>query len=180
MVPSGAASGELVTEDPLAPFGVAFDPDAVLSAFDQVWPAGGVVLVEGSDLARANRYRPLATVDQQERLRRDALRRTDELVGELLARVDLDRDSVLVVGPYHSLGRVHLTVAGLHAAGARARPAAVRPPRAGRASSPSSTSRRPSSTSSASSAPRRWRVAGSSEPTAPSSLGRPRPTTSSR
>ena len=44
------------------------------------WAAGGVVLVEGSDLARADRYRPLATVDQQERLRRDALRRTDELV----------------------------------------------------------------------------------------------------
>ncbi len=117
VVPAGTVSAALVTEDPLAPFGVAYDRDAVLAAFDTVWPDGGVVLVEGSDLARADRYRPLATAAQQQRLRRDALRRTDALVGGLLERVDLAGDTVLVVGPYHSLGRVHLTVAGLHAPG---------------------------------------------------------------
>ena len=54
-------SGELIKEDPLAPFGVSYDQEAVLAAFDTAWTAGGVVLVEGSDLARADRYRPLAT-----------------------------------------------------------------------------------------------------------------------
>lgn len=117
VVPAGSVSGELVVEDPVAPFGVAYAQDAVLAAFDEEWAAGGVVLVEGSDLARADRYRSLATTAQQERLRRDALRRTDALVGELLERVDLGRDAVLVVGPYHSEARVHLTVAGLHAPG---------------------------------------------------------------
>ena len=35
--------------DPLAPFGVRYDPAAVLEAFDRVWPAGGAVLVVGED-----------------------------------------------------------------------------------------------------------------------------------
>jgi hypothetical protein len=112
-VPRGAVSGALVEEDPFAPFGVRYDRTAVLAAFDQVWPGGGVVLVEGSDLARADRYRSLATPEQQARLRADALARTDALVGELLERVDPDRDAVLVVAPYHSSAGTHLTVAGL-------------------------------------------------------------------
>jgi hypothetical protein len=115
VVPAGAVSRALIEEDPLAPFGVRFDPAAVLEVFDRVWPAGGAVVVEGSDLARADRYRTLATPAQQRRLRADALQRTDALIGELLDRVDLDRDAVLVVGPYHSSSGAHLTVAGLHA-----------------------------------------------------------------
>lgn len=115
IVPNGAVSRSLIEEDPLAPFGVRYDPAAVLEAFDRVWPAGGAVLVEGSDLARVDRYRTLATPAQQARLRADALERTDALIGALLERVDLDRDAVLVVGPYHSAAGAHLTVAGLHA-----------------------------------------------------------------
>ena len=116
-LPGGAVSADLLAPDPSAPFGVAYDRDAVLETFDRLWATGGVVLVEGSDLARVDRYRPLATPAQQERLRRDALRRTDQLVGGLLARVDLATDAVLVVGPYPRGGTVHLTVAALHAPG---------------------------------------------------------------
>lgn len=117
VVPAGRVSRSLIVEDPLAPFGVRYDEEAVLAAFDDVWPAGGVVMVEGSDLARVDRYRLLATPQQQARLRGDALASTDELVGELLQRVDLERDAVLVVAPYHSGAGSHLTVAGLHAPG---------------------------------------------------------------
>ena len=117
VVPAGRVSRSLIVEDPLAPFGVHYDEAAVVAAFDGVWDDGGVVLVEGSDLARVDRYRLLATPQQQARLRGDALANTDELVGELLARVDLERDAVLVVGPYHSGSGSHLTVAGLHAPG---------------------------------------------------------------
>lgn len=113
VVPRGAVSRALVEEDPFAPFGVRYDRAAVVEAFDQVWPLGGVVLVEGSDLARADRYRSLATPEQQARLRGDALASTDVLVGQLLERVDLERDAVLVVGPYHSSSGPHLTVAAL-------------------------------------------------------------------
>ncbi len=114
-VPAGSVAGDLVEEEPVAPFGVAYDESAVVAAFDEVWPAGGVVLVEGSDLERADRYRPLATREQQRRLREDALRRTDTLVGTLLERVDPDGTASSSVAPYHSRARVHLTVAGLRA-----------------------------------------------------------------
>ena len=117
VVPAGAVSGGLVAEDPLAPFGVAYDLESVVAAFDRAWDSGGVVLVEASDLERADRYRHLATPAQQRRLRADALARTDRLVQALLARVDLDRDAVLVLGPYHSRARPQLTVAGLRAPG---------------------------------------------------------------
>jgi hypothetical protein len=118
-VPDGAVSRALVEEDPLSPFGVRYDLDAVMAAFGRVWDHGGVVMVEGSDLARVDRYRTMATSAQQVRLRAEALRRTDELVRRLLAHVDLSKDAVLVVGPYHSSAGSHLTVAGLHAPGVR-------------------------------------------------------------
>jgi hypothetical protein len=117
VVPDGRVSRDLIVEDPFAPFGVRYELSAVLGAFDSVWDRGGVVMVEASDLARADRYRSMATPAQQVRLRNDALIATDRLVAELLGRVDLERDTVLVVGPYHSTAGSHLTVAGLHAPG---------------------------------------------------------------
>ena len=50
------------------------------------WDGGGVVLVEGSDLARADRYAPTVVREQRSVLRRDALRATDALVARLLER----------------------------------------------------------------------------------------------
>jgi hypothetical protein len=117
VTPAGAVSGDLLMADPTSPFNLRYDPAAVLSAFDRLWPAGGVVMVEGSDLARVDRYRTNATPAQQIRLRNAALVRTDALVGHLLERVDLAKDAVLVVAPYHSSAGVHLTVTGVHAPG---------------------------------------------------------------
>ncbi len=117
VVPGGAVTGGLLEDDPSSPYGVRYDTDAVAGAFDEAWSAGGVVLVEASDLARADRYLPLAAASHRDQLRRDALRATDRLVARLLAFVDLDRDAVLVVGPYHTAEEIHLTVAGLRAPG---------------------------------------------------------------
>jgi hypothetical protein len=79
-----------------------------------------VVLVEASDLVRADAYRNLATDDQRDVLRTAALRRTDQLFGQLLPEVDLRRDAVLVVGPAYSADETTLTVAALHAPGTEA------------------------------------------------------------
>ena len=73
------------------------------------------MLVEGSDLARADRYTAGEPLARRAEARRTALRWTDDLVADLLAEVDPARDSVLVVGPYHRRGPAHLTVAGLRA-----------------------------------------------------------------
>ncbi len=116
-VPRGSTGPELLVEDPAAPFGLRYDNDAVVAAFRDVWRSRSVVLVEGSDLVRQDYYRPFAGADERPRLFRQALRRTDELVGRLLDEVDLGRDLVLVLGPSHPLGEVRLTVLAVHGPG---------------------------------------------------------------
>jgi hypothetical protein len=118
-VPAGRVDDGLLMRDPAAPFGLRLDRNAVMRAFTQAWDARkrNVVLVEASDLARANSYRPLASADQRAALRRAALHSTDRLVGRLLRHVDPAHDAVLVVGPYHSSLRREVTVAALRGPG---------------------------------------------------------------
>ncbi len=112
-LPSGRVGPELLRSDPMAPYGQRLDVDAVAEAFTEVWRDRSVVLVEASDLVRADAFRSVATSDQRRVQRDAALAAADELVGRVLSEVDPERDAVLVVGPYHTRGRVHLTVAGL-------------------------------------------------------------------
>ncbi|HEX6313065.1 MAG TPA: hypothetical protein VF152_15750, partial [Acidimicrobiia bacterium] len=117
VVPAGAVGGELLVEDPNAPFGVRYDNDAVAAAFREVWRRRSVVLVEASDLTRMDVYRDLTTSEQADVLRAEALRQTDDLVGRLLAEVEPERDAVLVVAPAHPQGELALTVAAVRAPG---------------------------------------------------------------
>ncbi len=115
LVPAGSVGLGLLAEDPDAPFGRRLDLDQVEAVFDGVWQQDAVVLVEASDLVRADAYRSRVTKAQRHRLRAQAIAWTDELVARLLERVDPERDAVLVVGPYHASTGVHLTIAGLRA-----------------------------------------------------------------
>lgn len=118
LVPGGRVGDDLLEPDPEAPFGHRLDEEEVVTAFVQAWRRPrSVVLVEASDLVRADAYRALATVEQRARQRRLALERSDALLGRLLERVDPAEDAVLVVGPYPATGSDHLTVAGLRAPG---------------------------------------------------------------
>jgi hypothetical protein len=116
-VPAGAVGPELLTPDPNSPFGLRYDNDAVLSAFRPVWKDRSVVLVEASDLVRADAYRQFVTPEQGGRLFAQALRRTDALVGGLLREVDPRNDAVMVVGASPSLRESALTIAALRARG---------------------------------------------------------------
>lgn len=116
-VPAGAVGPELVAADPAAPFGLRYDNDAVLGAFRPVWKDRSVVLVEASDLVRADAYRQFATPEQRDQLFARALRRTDALVGALLREVDPRSDAVMVVGATPSLRESTLTIAALRAPG---------------------------------------------------------------
>lgn len=116
-VPAGAVDDSLLEDHPAAPFGVRYERNAVTDAFAKAWASGGVVLVEGSDLARVDRYLPLAASTQRLELRRDALRATDALVGSLLESVDESIDAVVVLAPYHAAQAIHLTVAAVRAPG---------------------------------------------------------------
>ena len=98
-VPGGQVDRALLQQDPGAPFGLRLDDTEVADAFATAWQPKSVVLVEGSDLVRADVSGRFASAPQAEKLRDQALRRTDALVGQLLERVDLSRDLVIVVAP---------------------------------------------------------------------------------
>ncbi len=119
VVEDGALAKELLQDDPTSPFGKRFDPAVVLERFRSAWTradgsdTGGVVLLEASDLARAMRYRPVVSGPRYDAIRAQALLDTDRLLGEVLAAVDLDTDSVLVVAPYNLPGDRDLTAVAL-------------------------------------------------------------------
>jgi hypothetical protein len=116
-VPRGQVDDELLRADPLAPFGVRYDNDAVVRAFRSEWRPRSVVLVEASDLVRADAYRKYATADERARVFRQTLQRTDALIGGLLDAVDFERDAVVVVGPAHAEHEARLTLMAVRAPG---------------------------------------------------------------
>ena len=116
-VPAGRVDEALLQADPTAPFGLRLDVDAATAAFLREWHDRTVVVVEGSDLVRADAYRPFSTPVHRDVQLRQALRATDELFGKLLREVDRTRDAVLVVGPAHPTRAIALTVLGMQAPG---------------------------------------------------------------
>jgi hypothetical protein len=116
-VPNGVVGDELLMPDKRAPFGVRMDNDVAYHAFQRAWGDGGVVLVEGSDLLRADLYSDFLTADELKVQKQAALRRTDELVGRMLADVDPTRDAVFVVSPASPRRGPGLAVAGIRAPG---------------------------------------------------------------
>jgi hypothetical protein len=117
-VSGGQVDRALLRDDPTAPFGVRYDDGVVVSAFDAAWRDDDtVVLVEASDLVRADVEGQFSSERAREKLRDRALRDSDRLVGRLLQRVDPDRDAVIVVGPAPPEPDVALTVASVRAPG---------------------------------------------------------------
>ena len=116
-VPGGRVDRGLLQADGGAPFGVRLDPDQVLDSFRESWTDRAVVLVEASDLVRAELAGRFASDEQRERLRTRALRDTDDLVGRLLDDVDPQRDAIIVVGPAPPTERASLTPVSVRAPG---------------------------------------------------------------
>lgn len=100
LVERGRVGRSLLEEDPGAPFGARYDLDEVVRAFEQFYVDGSVVLVEASDMIRSEEAKPLSMPSRQVAQRREALERSDELLGRLLENVDLSTDAVIVVSPY--------------------------------------------------------------------------------
>ncbi|MBW3612098.1 MAG: hypothetical protein KY438_11330, partial [Actinobacteria bacterium] len=96
-VPAGTVSRELLTTDPSAPFGLRTDPRATVEAFTGAWDSADVVLLELGDLERADRYAALGTSAAADRAQATALARADEVLGDILAGVDLERHLVVLV-----------------------------------------------------------------------------------
>jgi hypothetical protein len=116
-VPAGTVGDELLEPDPHAPFGLRTDNDAAYRAFADAWQQGGVVLVEGSDLLRADLYTDFLTDEQARAQKRAALHRVDDLVGRMLADVDPAHDAVFVVSPASPRRGSGLAVTSIRAPG---------------------------------------------------------------
>ena len=112
-VPLGEVGPVLLQADPEAPFGARLDPEAVSDAFDDALATADVVLVELSDLARADAFRPYAGPEAATAARSQALADTDELLAALLDSIDLGRDLVLLVAPTAPRGPPQLVVAAM-------------------------------------------------------------------
>lgn len=131
VVPAGDLGKGLLTVDASQPFGLRLDIDAVEARFTSEWRdaqpgrrhQGGVVLVEASDTARLLRYRSTVDIARYRTLWDEALVRTDELIGRLLAQVDPD-DTVLLLAPYNRAGDRDLTSIAL--SGPRVEPGYLR------------------------------------------------------
>lgn len=116
-LPEGKVDDELLERAPDWPYGVRLDLDAVEQAFTDVWRDRSVVLVEGSDLVRADQYRGFSSPSRREVLTGQALQRSDELFGRLLEHIDPERDAVFIVGPAHAARQITLAVLAVQAPG---------------------------------------------------------------
>lgn len=116
-VAGGAIGRALVDRRPDAPFGVRLASDRVVAAFRTAWRQHDVVLVEASDLERADAYSVYAFEEVTSRARAAALADADLLLRDLLAEVDADRDLVVVLAPSGPREEEQLTIAALSGPG---------------------------------------------------------------
>ena len=116
-VPAGRVSASLLVADDTAPFGVRTDADAVRSTVASAWTDADVMLVEMSDLERAEMARVQSTPEQGDAQFTWALRQADRLFGELTADLDPTRDLIMVLGPTAPLDEEQLTVFGMRGPG---------------------------------------------------------------
>lgn len=96
-VRGGDVTADLLVSDPAAPGGTRLDATSVGRAFDAAWTDRSVVLVELSDLERADDL-PAADTAAADRAVSAALTQDDAIVGRLLASVG-PNDLVMVVSP---------------------------------------------------------------------------------
>ncbi len=106
---AGSVSASLLTGNDRAPFGLETDLTVAETTIDRALSEQRVVMVELSDLERAERFRSEATPDQGDRLYEAALRHDDAIVGMIMDRVDLSKDLVIVVAPTSPLPDSSLT-----------------------------------------------------------------------
>ena len=94
-VDSGAVDSDLLTMDPAAPFGVRVDEARFLSRAAEAMRTADLVVLDPGETDRAATYASESTADQAERLRRQALQRTDDVLRGVVA--DLPADALLLV-----------------------------------------------------------------------------------
>ncbi|MEX0768929.1 MAG: hypothetical protein WD029_10700 [Microthrixaceae bacterium] len=114
VVEAGAIGPELLEDDDSFPFGVRYNNRAVAESAAMYMPTNSVLLVEASDMVRAEDAKLLSTSQQQLFIRSQAIRHSDELLGRLLDKIKNESTAVLVVAPNAIDNGSSLTVMGVH------------------------------------------------------------------
>jgi hypothetical protein len=94
-VDTGSVERTLLQQDAAAPFGVRFDRARTMDAVRGALRTADVVAIDPGDLDRATAYRALSLDKAAETARRDALRRTDALLADVVR--ELPPDALLLV-----------------------------------------------------------------------------------
>lgn len=112
-VTSGRVDTGLLDDAVDTPTGIALDDDVVVEATADALAESEVVLVELSDILRAESVEEVVTPEVAEEADAAALASTDELVGRLGDLVDPERDLVILVSPIAPAGPDQLVVAAM-------------------------------------------------------------------
>ncbi len=99
VVHGGTVGPSLLTDDPTRPYGRKLDAGATLAAFTAAYQSDDVVLLELSDLERADAYGDVATPTTRRAQRMAALADSDVILGRMLSTIDTARTVVMVVSP---------------------------------------------------------------------------------
>lgn len=117
-VDTGAVGSGLLAANPDAAFGVAVDADAFMAEAVEAMGEADLTVLDPGEMDRASAYAPLVGVDQYERLRREALARTDELLAQVVEALPEDA-LLLVLGTTPPSPRWELTPAVAYGSGVR-------------------------------------------------------------
>ncbi len=99
VVPIGDVSGRFVVRDRSVPYGVTFDPDALLSAVRRAAASADLIVLDPGETSRVELCAGHMTLDALDAVRRRAIEKTDRFLGEVISSLTGERWSVLVVTP---------------------------------------------------------------------------------
>jgi hypothetical protein len=117
-VDAGTIGSSLLRDDPDAAFGLATDPDAFVAEATQAMDEADLTVLDPGEMDRVSAYAPLVGTDQYERLREEALARTDAILAQVVEALP-DDALLLVLGMTPPSPRWELTPAVAYGAGVR-------------------------------------------------------------
>ncbi|MDO8684492.1 MAG: hypothetical protein Q7N50_13540 [Armatimonadota bacterium] len=97
-IDDGDVSKKTLRRNEQAPYGLETDQEALLTAFDKLIAKADFIVIDCGDIARADWYADECAESQAQALRRWAMRRTDQLIGQVLSRLDLRSSRLLFIG----------------------------------------------------------------------------------
>ncbi|AEG58778.1 hypothetical protein [Desulforamulus ruminis] len=95
----GVVSGDILTADRQAPFGIRTDEEKLLKLLKQYYTQSPVLVVDFGDTSRAAAYSSSISKPMAERQLYSALHRADHFLGELLQVINLEQDYLMVLTP---------------------------------------------------------------------------------